>query len=335
MIAEEMTADFNTWIKDLRAGLEDRNKRAVLRAAYGVYLGGWYTLSSRRSVGKNIFSEDWDAVIILDACRADVMREVGPEYDFISEVSSVWSVGSSSPEWTVNTFDDRWIDRIRETGYVTANAYSKRILRDRHFPPDHNTVPFAAPKWSVIREEDLAFIDHCWEYGHDEDLGNVDPEAVTNSALYHYRERNPERMVVHYQQPHTPYMGRAKRENRALTETERSPLIELKQKGNHREIWELYKDNLRLALDEVEVLLNNTEFEKVIITADHGDAFGELGFFGHVGGFVHPGVRKVPWVETTSVSTLSEEEGYRDVEAPPTKSGEGSTQEQLRNLGYI
>lgn len=330
-----MAVDFRKWFSELTDGVKRGDKRAVFRALYKTYLGSWYTLSSRMDFGTNVFATDWDALIILDACRVDAMKEVAPEYDFLGDVSSIWSVGSTSPEWIVNTFDRQWIDTIRETGYVTANAYSQRILADRYFPPDHNTVPFAVPNWNVACERDLAFIEHSWTYGHDEDLGNVDPEAVTNSAIYNSYKRDSERIIVHYQQPHTPYMGRAKPENRALTDVERSPLVRLQAGADRDEIWDLYKDNLRLALNEVEVLLNNTDFEKVIITADHGDAFGEWSFYGHIGGFLHPCVRKVPWVETSSSNELSDDVAEREVTRPPTQTEDVSTEQRLHDLGYI
>lgn len=330
-----MAVDPSKWVAEFKSAIKTRNKRGILRAGYGLYLGGWYTLSSRKPFGQNIFSKDWDALIILDACRTDAMTEVAPEYDFIPEVSSTWSVGSSSPEWTINTFDEKWINKIEKTGYITANGYSKRILGDRFFPPDHNTVPFSFPNWSVISEDELLFIDHCWQYGHDEELGNVDPEYVTNSAIYHYQEYNPEKMIVHYQQPHTPYMARAKKENRELAEVEQNPLVKLKQGYDRQEIWDLYKDNLRLALNEVKVLLNNIDYDTVVITADHGDAFGEFGFYGHLGGFLHPSVRKVPWIETGSLNTLPEEKSQRNVTPPPSESDNISNEEQLRKLGYL
>lgn len=37
-----------------------------------------------------------------------------------------------------------------------------------------------------------------------------------------------------------------------------------------------------------------------MITADHGDLFGEFGQYGHPEGFVHPNLNQVPWVETTA-----------------------------------
>jgi len=40
-------------------------------------------------VGTNIYERDWDALVVLDACRVDILREVADEYEFIDEVDSV------------------------------------------------------------------------------------------------------------------------------------------------------------------------------------------------------------------------------------------------------
>lgn len=49
-----------------------------------------------------------------------------------------------------------------------------------------------------------------------------------------------------------------------------------------------------MVLDEVELFLNNINANKVVISSDHGETFGELGFYGHPAGCPHPVVKKVP-----------------------------------------
>lgn len=44
--------------------------------------------------------------------------------------------------------------------------------------------------------------------------------------------------------------------------------------------------------------VENFDAEKVVITADHGELFGECGGYGHPAGFPHPNPRKVHWVTT-------------------------------------
>ena len=44
----------------------------------------------------------------------------------------------------------------------------------------------------------------------------------------------------------------------------------------------------------------NTDFEKVVVTADHGEALGEFGVYAHPRWVHHPKVRIVPWLEISS-----------------------------------
>jgi len=50
---------------------------------------GFWRFGQRMPVGTNIYERDWDALVVLDACRVDILREVADEYEFIDEVDSV------------------------------------------------------------------------------------------------------------------------------------------------------------------------------------------------------------------------------------------------------
>jgi len=96
------------------------------------------------------------------------------------------------------------------------------------------------------------------------------------------------------------------------------------------EVYDAYKQTLRWVLDDVEELLQNIDVEKVVITSDHGEAFVEWKAYGHPEGFLHPVVRKVPWVETTAKDNHTREPNieikYNSVET--------DVEEHLRELGY-
>jgi hypothetical protein len=94
-------------------------------------------------------------------------------------------------------------------------------------------------------------------------------------------------------------------------------------------VWNAYLDEIRFALEDIEVALNNMHAQRVIITADHGEAFGEYGIYGHTVGSLHPMVRTVPWAETTA-----EDSGdYSPVLTEP-RAENPDTKEILRSLGY-
>jgi len=61
-------------------------------------------LNTRTTIGTNVFTREWDVLILLNTCRVDALREVAPEYDFNEEVNSIRSVGGRSPEWVAKTF---------------------------------------------------------------------------------------------------------------------------------------------------------------------------------------------------------------------------------------
>jgi hypothetical protein len=66
-----------------------------------------------------------------------------------------------------------------------------------------------------------------------------------------------------------------------------------------------------------------------VISADHGNLFGEWGQFGHPIGFLHPAVRRVPWIETTAKDL----ETYKPASKPEQETHE--VEDMLKNLGYI
>jgi len=48
----------------------------VKKAVYYPYIGLWYTLTSRLTVGTNLYKREWDVAVILDTCRVDALREL-------------------------------------------------------------------------------------------------------------------------------------------------------------------------------------------------------------------------------------------------------------------
>jgi hypothetical protein len=96
-------------------------------------------------------------------------------------------------------------------------------------------------------------------------------------------------------------------------------------------VWESYRENLRYVLDDVELLLENLDARTVVISADHGNAMGQWGQYGHPAGVPIAPLRNVPWVETTATDT-----GSYDTE--PEEDRESTTTDEVRSrlkdLGY-
>lgn len=288
-------------------------------------------ITSRIKFGTNVYEYDWDLLIVLDACRVDTLREVADEYEYIDSIDTIWSVGSQSDEWMAKTFTSEWREEIAKTRYLTGNGHTEYVFENRDYPPTNNTIPFDFSAWKTVDESSFYEIENVWRTNHDEKYGVVLPSTLTDYAIVAGRDGGHDRMIVHYMQPHLPYIGKALTEGRSPTEIERRG-YELLEEGTatRDEVYPLYRETLRAVLDEVAVLLENVDAEKAVITADHGEAFGEGFAYGHPEGFLHPTVKRVPWIELTAT-----DERTRDPDVDDSGKEEIDVKDHLRDLGYM
>lgn len=300
------------WIRRSYNRISETGREGISDSAQELYSGLWRYMGWRVPRGTNIFEREWDTLIILDACRIDLLQEVASEYSFIGEIHSFESVGSMSEEWMKKTFTDEYVNETRQTGYVTSNVFSDQILSGDQFE----------------------VLDEVWRYAWDDDLGIVPPRPVTDRAIAVAREKEPKRLIVHYMQPHHPFIA-----DDSASQFDADPfgregsmtIIDALRKGHvsYDEFWRSYKENLRLVLDDVALLLKNHDAESVVITADHGDALGEWGIYDHPAGCLHPIVKNVPWSETSASDTGS----YQPHIEPEYEDAD--TRERLKGLGYL
>jgi hypothetical protein len=85
-----------------------------------------------------------------------------------------------------------------------------------------------------------------------------------------------------------------------------------------------------MVLDSVETLLKNVDAETVAISADHGEAFGELGVNRHPIAIPHPKIKRVPWALTSA----TDKGKYEPMTYDQRGQGKGVT-EHLEDLGYL
>lgn len=308
-------------------------KSKILHSGYGVYVGCSMGILSRFPFGENIFEHDWDVLILLDTCRIDALNDVAPEYEFLSDINSVWSVGSTSSEWIAQTFNNKYKDKISDTSYISANAWTKWVIEDRKMPEDDKGAPFSFSNWNVSPAEGFGSIDHIWKYTDKSEPSTEGdppkPSIVTDWAINKCRRTNYGNVIIHYSQPHTPYLAPSINECRNEKEYELEPFRFLKNGGSFEKVWNAYLENLRWVLDSLEVLLSNLEAEKVVISADHGEAFGELGVYGHPAGVPHPKVKKVPWVITSGTDNNTHQPQELEIDSSI------KAKDQLSALGYL
>lgn len=324
-----MNNSISEWVTEHRKQIPSEPVRGILHAVFTAFLGFWYTLTSRRPLGTHVYDKDWDLLIILDACRVDVLKDVASEYDFIADIETQWSVGSHSHEWLAQTFSADYADEIAATTYISGNGHTHETFVERNYPPGE-TVPFCRPDWRTVGTDAFGQLDMLWETAHQKELG-IPPRAITDRTIEVARESEPDRLIAHYMQPHIPYIAHALREDRTLTDVEARgwKLLE-SDDAEHDVVWDLYEENLRLVLDEIELLLENVDAEEMAITADHGNAFGEYTVYGHPEGMLLPCIRQVPWVTTdaTDQGTYTPTGEYENDKMT-------NIDEHLEALGYV
>lgn len=303
---------FIDWIRESRQsiqkkGLQKGGRDSIRKFHYGALRNAEQTFAAHLNVGENVLDQEWDVLAIVDGCRYDLMTEVAPKFEYLSKPEEFTSIAGGSLSWMRRTFStDR---NYSDVAYVTANPFSDRVLD----------------------EQDFAVMDEVWRYAWDSEMGTVRAEDVTEAAVDTLRGGNHERAIIHYMQPHHPFVPNplAAGINRDdPTEHETTVWEKLRDKYvDYNIVWSAYRENLSYVLDSIGELRQNVQGPRLAITADHGNALGEWGIYGH-GDYPLPALRQVPWC-TASCSddhTLNPDIDRRKINV--------GVDEQLRNLGY-
>jgi len=271
------------------------------------------------------FSEDWDTLVVLDACRYDAFAATS---DLDGELDWKLSSGSATLDWLRASVGDR---DFFDTVYVGANPRISRYEGQFHH------------------------VDHVWDWGWDDDLNVTPPEPVTDAALRAAEEYPNKRLVVHYMQPHAPYIGPTSREElgigtgdapgrrRALggtvdgTDWDNSAHRLRRGEIAARTAIRGYCENIGIVLPEVDRLLGALS-GRTVVSADHGEMFGERGWpyprrlYGHPNRAPAFKLRQVPWL-------VSETGDRRSITAdPPAVEGTfdaDGVRDKLHDLGYL
>ncbi len=260
--------------------------------------------------GVDVFAADWDTLVILDACRYDAFRA---RSELPGDTERRVSRGSMTPEWVRANFANR---RLHDTVYVTANGNYARVADEI--------------------DAELHRVVGLWEDEHrvGPDDAVLLPETVTEAAVDAYEQHPNKRLLVHYVQPHYPYVGPTGRERFDPTET----LTSLASAGDLSSlpVRQAYRENLDLVLSEVERLLETVE-GRTVVTSDHGELLGErlwpvpMRDYGHPGGIYVEDLVTVPW-------HVYESGGRRRVVSEPpveTTLDDEAVRRNLRRLGYV
>jgi len=268
------------------------------------------------TTGVKVMEEDWDTLIILDGCRADMFERRCP---FDGEFQTRRSRGSATPEWIQENFVG---GEYHDTVYLTANAYIPELVPDDTF---HDVI------W---------IIDDDW----DDELGTARPDDVADRLVEVRKQYPDKRVIAHFVQPHFPFIGKIGRkfDSSKITKGKEetvvgTPWAELQYGHNNRnvkEVWEAYCENLDLAFDALADVLDDLE-GRTVISSDHGNLAGERMHPIPARGYGHPIGLHVPKLVTVPWFVIERGERPKIVSEPPKRQNYNpTTTEQLEALGY-
>lgn len=256
--------------------------------------------------GIDIFQEDWDTLLILDACRYDEFESCS---DLPGDLEQRTSRGSMTREFVTANFSNR---TLHDTVYVDSNGHIRK-LQDEIGADLHNLI-----------------------YVENDEYGNwsVLPGKVTDAAR-DADERHPDkRLIVHYMQPHHPFLGPTGRD---FNYAKGFPETIKKNDVSRETVVEAYRENLELALDSIADLLPELR-GKTVVTADHGELLGErqtpipIRSYGHPKGVYVKELVDVPWLvhATGERKTVTADPPKREMD----ENHVAEIEDKLENLGY-
>jgi len=304
----------------------------------------------RYGEGEDFMKRDWDNLIILDACRYDVFASLFRTY-IDGDLHSIVSKGAHSWEFMKGNFVGK---ELHDTVYTTGNAHTSKLADPVFHSIQSVDIESIATKPSYQR-----IVDDFDAISPEESYA-VFPETVASRALESQEYFPKKRHVVHFMQPHTPYLGKyglglyqdilEHEDELDIDLSGRFGDINIDLSRNFRNIAQndavpvdentlrvAYAENLKLVLDQVDRLADELD-GRTVITADHGEQLGEKALayykqktFGHPHLVHTEALCKVPWVIVES------EERREVVSELPTQSqriDDDDVGNQLRALGY-
>jgi hypothetical protein len=273
--------------------------------------------------GENFMKKDWDNLIILDACRPDFFEKWN---HFEGKYSRKISLGGTSREFFIRNMKG---GEFYDTVYVTGNTSVEYVENSLH-----NVVKTYASR--------------------DNYKPGWFPEVTLEAALEAYEKHPQKRLVIHFMQPHTPYLGDEAEELREKVSREQNvsfhefrrateqntddiPTIRNllhafdKDFISKKELNTVYSENLKIVLTYVEELLDVID-GKSVITSDHSESFRDFnGILGHEGWTLSREMREVPWLEINN----SRRETFAEPPTEPVSVEDEVIRENLRDLGYL
>ena len=240
---------------------------------------------------KELFKRDKFILCILDACRFDFFDRVWRDYPWLTSRATyyarVWSVGS-------HTLD--FLEIVRE------------------YLPTNLVYISANPHTALVKLP--CVVDQVWDWGWCEELKTVHPRTIV-LAVIRWLLRGYRRLIVHFVQPHEPFIGRTKLirgnlwQTRYFIKTGKIGIPDGMLDVDPDLLKRGYEDNLRLVIEAgvhgVLRLASRYGIGTVVITSDHGEVLDEYTpqppfYDRHPRGLAWRILREVPWLEVQTIS---------------------------------
>lgn len=309
-MSEQFSRSLSSWIR------EEVVQRAISLQEAAV---DSYSFTQRHILNKSgtkIMNEDWDNLVILDACRYDLFQETNT---IDGNLESRISMGSSTPEFLNRNFKN---SSHYDTVYVCAIPMIEEQGVHENF---HDTI-------------------RVWRSDWDKESQTVLPEDMADQVRKAADKYPNKRIIAHFLQPHYPFIGPTGKEiphpsvegpglSDRNDDSAKYVWKQLREDDIDSElVWKAYKENLELVLPHVEDLISDLT-GRTVVTSDHGNGFGKYGVYGHP---THRSLYlkdlvKVPWlvIEDSKRKEIVEGGGHVG-----EKKKSEDIQEHLQALGY-
>lgn len=274
--------------------------------------------------------ESW-LLILLDACRYPEFSEMAPAV-FDGDLKKMTTEGHDTFEYIRACWPESYPNVTYLSGAPAVNSGSLEI-DDEELAEMYN---------GYVPNNHIGDIVDVWQSGWDESLGVIPPWNITPVIRDYFDE---DQLVVHYLQPHAPYVGveqelghhNDESANPGEGEPIDAPLWRRIKRGDitRSRLVELYRSNLEAVLYEAAKVVEEAPHDNIVIMGDHGEALGEYWTYAHPRKD-HPYILTAPWMKVTGVKAEWRQHlTVTDVAPSSSPADDSSVESRLRELGYI
>lgn len=237
-----------------------------------------------------IHNANWKWLIILDSCRYDYFDKIYRDY-LKGKLVKAESPQSCTQLWFVDIWEDK---KHNDIIYFSANPFinSKKFKKESKWYEDDMEIKMEP--WIYFKD-----IIDIWDIGWNDELNTVLPITVNEIVLGYMNKMKNKKGIIHYMQPHVPWIGRTRLET--PEKLSREEYMKLAKKFSTKELEKAYEDNLHYVLENISEFVK--KLENVVITSDHGEILDKDNNYENM---YHPcsvdcwELKEVPWfvVET-------------------------------------